>query len=172
MKSIKQAFTLTELLVAVVLIGVLAGIAVYAYNSIKNETKTASNLAAAKEVLEKADLFKLKEGFYPHLYQLKNATTNGNAADTSGHDVPDAKIDKKIVDRIQHDSFLQSNKDAISYKLCTDGKATHDSHSWDFEGGADLAVMTGASIRYWSYTRNRVELLQIGHCYCESCYVK
>jgi prepilin-type N-terminal cleavage/methylation domain-containing protein len=55
-KNIKQqGFTIVELLIVIVVIGILAAITIVAYNGIQNRGKTAAAQSAANTVIKKAE---------------------------------------------------------------------------------------------------------------------
>lgn len=68
----ERGFTIVELLVVIVIIGILATITIVSYNGVQNKARTASALTSAQEVQNKADLYAadIGNGIYP---------TNGTA---------------------------------------------------------------------------------------------
>ena len=62
-----KGFTIVELLVVIVVIGILAAITIVAYNGVQNRARATANLSAAQEVQNKAEIFAadVGNGIYP-----------------------------------------------------------------------------------------------------------
>ena len=87
-KNIKdQGFTIVELLIVIVVIGILAAITIVAYNGIQNRGKAAAGQALATQIDNKAESYNAVKGVYPDLATLKAVTT----------DPAEAKLDKPDV---------------------------------------------------------------------------
>ena len=63
--SNQKGFTIVELLIVIVVIGILAAITIVAYNSIQNRGKIASAQAAANTVIKKAEAANAIASSYP-----------------------------------------------------------------------------------------------------------
>ena len=72
----EAGFTLIELLIVIVILGILAGIVVFAVGSAKTDSVSASCKADIKTVNTAAEAYKAKTGAYPTTAQL---TTGANA---------------------------------------------------------------------------------------------
>lgn len=70
----KQGFTIVELLIVVVVIGILAAITLVSYNGIQNRAKLSSAQALAQNVSKKAQVFYTLQGTYPTLAELTSTT--------------------------------------------------------------------------------------------------
>jgi general secretion pathway protein G len=68
-----RGFTIVELLIVIVVIGILAAIVIVAYNGVQNRAKTQSGQAAASNVLKKVEAYNAAVGSYPL------AAANGDA---------------------------------------------------------------------------------------------
>jgi len=77
-KSNKQGFTIVELLIVIVVIGILAAITIVAYNGIQNRSKTAAAQSAANTVIKKAEAANSIASSYP------TVAGTGTAAGTFG----------------------------------------------------------------------------------------
>lgn len=74
-----KGFTIVELLIVIVVIGILAAITIVAYNGVQQRANTTKAQTAAKEVVNKAEVYAAdNSGTYPTLAQLNAAT--GTAA--------------------------------------------------------------------------------------------
>ena len=66
----QDGFTLVELLIVIVILGVLAGIVVFAVGNSKQDADTAACQATNKTVSVAAEAYKAKAGVYPTFAQL------------------------------------------------------------------------------------------------------
>lgn len=78
-ESGEAGFTLIELLIVIVILGILAGIVVFAVGNSKQEATTAACDANKKTVSTAAEAYKAKNGTYP-----ASLTTTGFLKDTDG----------------------------------------------------------------------------------------
>jgi prepilin-type N-terminal cleavage/methylation domain-containing protein len=58
----ESGFTIVELLIVIVVIGILAAITIVAYNGVQNRARTTSAQAAAQEVQNKAEVYAADTG--------------------------------------------------------------------------------------------------------------
>lgn len=67
LKAMKKdrGFTIVELLIVIVIIGILAAIVIVAYNGIQNRAKTQSANVAASNVQKKIEAYNAATGSYP-----------------------------------------------------------------------------------------------------------
>lgn len=61
----ERGFTIVELLIVIVVIGILAAIVIVAYNGIQNRAKTQSGQAAASNLQKKIEAYNAAVGSYP-----------------------------------------------------------------------------------------------------------
>lgn len=61
----KQAFTIVELLIVIVVIAILATVTIVSYNGISNQAKESSLKSELSTLYKKAELYKTKNGSYP-----------------------------------------------------------------------------------------------------------
>jgi prepilin-type N-terminal cleavage/methylation domain-containing protein len=60
--SKERGFTIVELLIVIVVIGILAAITIVAYNGVQNRARTTTNQANAQEVQNKAEVYAADTG--------------------------------------------------------------------------------------------------------------
>ena len=58
----QRGFTIVELLIVIVVIGILAAITIVAYNGVQNRARTTTNQANAQEVQSKAEVYAADTG--------------------------------------------------------------------------------------------------------------
>jgi prepilin-type N-terminal cleavage/methylation domain-containing protein len=72
----QRGFTIVELLIVIVVIGILAAITIVAYNGVQTKAKTTSAVAAANTAMQKAELYNTDQSRYPLLTtELTGAAT-------------------------------------------------------------------------------------------------
>jgi type II secretion system protein G len=79
-KSPTQGFTIVELLIVIVVIGILAAITVVAYNGIQQRGRDARRLADIKSVDRALQLYYVDNGSYPSTSTLDDALTDSTCA--------------------------------------------------------------------------------------------
>lgn len=141
-----KGFTIVELLIVIVVIGILAAITIVAYNGIQNRSKTSASQALAAQVAKKAETFYSIESAYPSQAQLTANTGNGTA-----NNPPEAKLDdsSSVLAYVAGTGAGQGENPAtyadgkkVTYVFC----------------GATL----GANLWYWSYTAATRILIKVG----------
>lgn len=70
----KNGFTIVELLVVIVVIGILASITIVSYNGITARANTAGAQSAAQSVTQKVEMYNAERGKYP--YTSSDLTTD------------------------------------------------------------------------------------------------
>ena len=73
-KTKKKGFTIVELLVVIVVIGILAAITIVSYTGITNKAKTSKAQASASSTLDVANLYNAENGLYPVLASVTLGT--------------------------------------------------------------------------------------------------
>ena len=77
----ERGFTIVELLIVIVVIGILAAITIVAYNGVQNRARTTTAQSNAQEVQSKAEVYAADEGngAYPTQAQLTGVATTSTA---------------------------------------------------------------------------------------------
>ncbi len=148
-KTIKKGFTIIELLIVIVVIGILAGIVTVTYNGIQDRAKTTAASTAAKEVGDKAKVFYAEQSAYPTSAELIAAQAAG------GVDVPTAKLTKETSDKVKPAAPTSSTKTDIGYQLCNASGDVTD---------ANKADATGVKVSYWDYQGKAAKTITVGDC--------
>jgi prepilin-type N-terminal cleavage/methylation domain-containing protein len=78
----ERGFTIVELLIVIVVIGILAAITIVAYNGVQNRARTTTAQANAQEVQSKAEVYAADtgNGAYPTQIQLTGVPTTDTAS--------------------------------------------------------------------------------------------
>jgi prepilin-type N-terminal cleavage/methylation domain-containing protein len=98
----QQGFTIVELLIVIVVIGILAAITIVAYNGVQNRAKTSSAQSLANAIVKKAEAYNTLKSNYP-------------AAIANFADYPESKLDNASAVT----TALPTDESTVSYKTCT-----------------------------------------------------
>ena len=136
-----SGFTIVELLIVIVVIGILAAITIVAYNGVQNRARTTEAQSSAKEVVNKAEVYAADtgNGVYPTAAQLKAATT--------GTAVLSTKVNPLINGTTPAAAPASGTPTAISYATCgtspnfTGAKVGY----WDYAAGAPVYLNAGSA---------------------------
>jgi prepilin-type N-terminal cleavage/methylation domain-containing protein len=163
-KSKQQGFTIVELLIVIVVIGILAAITIVAYNGIQNRGKAAAGQAAANALMKKAEAFNTVNSVYPSYCQLvTNSNTPTGAAPSAGtagvgtcvaggtSAGPEAKLDSvagitlpSAAAGTSYTSTVSNGNAVIAYWAC--GASTGANiYYWDYSSGAISTKMTAGT---------------------------
>jgi len=105
-KQLNKGFTIVELLIVIVVIGILAAITMVSYNGIQNRSKTAAGQQLANSVSKKVQAYYTVESDYPAVIgdfsnvpeaELDNPGSVEVAANTSGFTSSVANGGKKVL---------------------------------------------------------------------------
>lgn len=79
----QQGFTIVELLIVVVVIGILAAIVIVAYNGVTNSAKSSAWKSDAQNLAKIAEVVNARTGSYPSGANDAALTTSFNSTDTA-----------------------------------------------------------------------------------------
>lgn len=81
-----QGFTVVELLIVIVVIGIVAAITIVAYNGIQARGRDAARISKLNQIAKAIELYKIDNGMYPPiLHGLGYETTCGSQTENWGH---------------------------------------------------------------------------------------
>lgn len=136
-KNRQAGFTIVELLVVIVVIGILASITIVAYNGVTNRAKTVKAQSNAAVIQRKAEAFNGLVGTYPTAVAATTGFSTASPADTSvslqGSGIVFAAIS----------TTAPTNENTVEYLPCTT------------PSGA------GAKVGYWDYSAATPAKVQI-----------
>lgn len=82
----RRGFTIVELLIVIVVIGVLAAISIAAYNSVQSKARDSSRIAKLDQLVKGIELYYAQNGYYPPIdHGLGTETSCGSQTDNWGH---------------------------------------------------------------------------------------
>ncbi len=144
-KTVKKGFTIIELLIVIVVIGILAAIVVVTYQGVQNQANTTAAEQNAREVVNKATAFNAVATVYPTWDELKIATPSG-ASDK----IQAAELSEKVKNLIGNNDNApagtdSTSKNRIQYTQCKVGSNP-----------------VGAVATFWDFSKNQVRSLRVG----------
>lgn len=158
LKNNTKGFTIVELLIVIVVIGILAAITIVAFNGIQARGKASSAQSTANVIAKKAEAWNSIQGSYPVYCQFARNETNATGTPTTGTGTTgctanatptagpnEAKLDDpNLVAFVAAGVTAANGVNTVQYVPC--GTAPH----------------TGARIHYWNYTATTPALTTAG----------
>lgn len=129
----EQGFTIVELLIVIIVIGILAAIIIVAYNGVTNSARDSGAKAAGTNVQKKAEAFNAANGYYPGDFNQA-----GHTAATSTTDFNSTTASQFTGTGLSIGTPTSANgQTTVQYKVCS-----------------APAGATGYQVYYWSYSNN------------------
>ncbi len=129
-----RGFTIVELLIVIVVIGILAAITIVAYNGVQNRAKTQSGQAAASNVQKKIEAYNAAVGSYP------TGAADGNALEALLNGQTESNIGSIQIAV----PTSTTGQNTVQVQYCTAG-ATGFRLAW-FDYGANAVVADASKI--------------------------
>lgn len=141
----EKGFTIVELLIVIVVIGILAAIVTVAYQGVTARANTSTANATATSVMKKVEAYAAEEGTYPTAPSaLTAATTKSYGLQGSGVIFnPTTALSAKPAG-----TAAQPN-DTVSFYTCSSGSP---------------ATQVGNKIAYWDFTDKQIKFVYAGGC--------
>ncbi len=184
-KHSKKAFTIVELLIVIVIIGILSGVVVAAYNGIQNRARTAKMRSVALEIRDKAAAFYAETSFYPGSGRLKNPYDEyinqdpviGHAAakEASGATKIDSAVLSKqaraaLVDALTASDYFSRSEESMTeemrakhHEVVGMGSCSENEIGWRSQYGPDAS---GVFLTYYDYSAKKIsrDIIYLGNC--------
>jgi prepilin-type N-terminal cleavage/methylation domain-containing protein len=146
-KNKVKGFTIVELLIVIVIIGILAAITVVSFSGITAKANTASEQSAANAVISKALVYKASVGQYP----IKIGTLTGLAT-----------TDPAYLSGVTNSTSLTapaSPYNTVQYLICASktGNVAASTYATDISSDSGVSfvsttTVTGIIAKYWDFT--------------------
>jgi len=120
----QRGFTIIELLIVVVVIGILAAIVIVAYNGVTNRARSSKSAATGSSLVKKLEDYNAEIGNYPATYSLLTG-----AASTTSYYIPTGSFTLKTTAIASTDSETTFN-----YGSCAGGG--FQISVWDYANNA------------------------------------
>lgn len=137
--SAQKGFTIVELLIVIVVIGILAAITIVAYNGVTNRANAASALSAANSVDKKAEAYNAEIGRYPVL--TSELTT---AAASASYNLPTGAV--TFTGSFADITAAPSTPNTVRFLKCAAAAAN--------QAAITTSNITGVRVSYWDYAGN------------------
>jgi len=119
----KRGFTIVELLIVIVVIGILAGITVVAFNGVTARANATSAEAAASSVLKKAQAYNAEENGFP----TTPGALTGAGAQTESYGLTGVTFTTGTVSTTE-----PAGPSVLQFYTCDDALGTQVAY-WDYE---------------------------------------
>jgi len=130
-----RGFTIVELLVVIVVIGILASITIVSYAGVTARANTASAQAAANNYIQKAEAYNADQSAYP-----VGTTTLTSATADKIYALSGVTVDNALLTT----SHLPTSPSQVNYFKCTD------------------ATTVGIGVGYWNYGTSAINYVWSG----------
>lgn len=144
-KKDERGFTIVELLIVIVIIGILAALVIIAYSGITNRAKAQSAQATASALQKKIEAYAADQsGTYPAMTTAAGLTTALNAVNVSN-------ISSSGISITAAGSVSDTNgQKTVAIESCTAGGTGYRIRYWDYAATTPALIAGGSS----TYTGN------------------
>ena len=153
----QKGFTIVELLIVIVVIGILAAITIVAFNGVQNRGKASSAQSAANAVVKKLEAWNSVQGSYPTYCQFVTNTTNA----TGGPPTAGVGLGTTAP------CVAGATAGPVEAKLDSPNDVTLVASTVTSANGTSVVNLssmsaTGAYVNYWNYTASSAALTTSG----------
>lgn len=160
-----KGFTIVELLIVIVVIGILAAITIVSFNGVSAKAKTAKAQSDASSILKKLELYRslsVDSGDgYPLPNQAHQHWYNLEESDMSSSD-PLTKLPSNL--RVVRGDENSNDSDALWSLVSTNAVTTPAEYAFVVCSNVTTSVQTGVKVAYPNFTTQKVEWLRMGSC--------
>lgn len=134
----QNGFTIVELLIVIVIIGILAAITIVSYTGITARANTAASQSAASATISKATIYFTEKNGWPATYGLLTGAASTDTWDLNG-------VSFVATANLQALAGVPANNSTVLYEVCgVNAAAASTSY-------ATVTNITGIKVDYWKY---------------------
>jgi len=140
----EKGFTIVELLIVIVVIGILAAITIVSFNGVTNKANTTSAKSSASAVIKKSEAYNAEKGSYPLTLTALTSAAQTESYSLTGVTVQAAaptSTNGKTTVQFQKCAATAANEAAITASTITGVKVVY----WDFSAGAVAELNSGST---------------------------
>ena len=134
----ESGFTIVELLVVIVVIGILAAITIVSYIGISAKANNSAAESTAHAAISKASAYNAEKGKWPLTFGLLTGAASTDSWDLNG-------VSFVATANLQALASAPANTSTVLYELCGVGAAAAATTY------ATITVPTGIQVNYWKY---------------------
>ena len=123
-QSKAKGFTIVELLIVIVIIGILAAISIVAYNGVTQKARDDERVSDARNIVNAAASYNAEYGAWPTAGQVRGA--DDVTGQSSGTKFTTVKLTGNASSRITGTAPSASAKDNYQYEVCSTGSPAQD----------------------------------------------
>jgi len=153
----ERGFTIVELLIVIVVIGILAAITIVSFNGVTARANTANAQSAAESTIKKIEAYNAEKSGYPDTISgtLKSTTNSGTSYYLTGVDIDSAGV--------LTTSNLPGKPSEINFLVCGTGSTTaKPTTPVGTATTTAVTTITGAQVNYWDYQTKAIVTMSTG----------
>jgi len=136
----ESGFTIVELLVVIVVIGILAAITIVSYIGISAKANSAASQSTANAVISKASAYNAEKGIWPTSYGLLTGALPADSWDLNN-------VSFVGTANLQALAGVPANTSTVLFEVCGVGAAAAATSAATVLAG----TVTGLKVDYWKY---------------------
>jgi len=149
----ERGFTIVELLIVIVVIGILAAITIVAYNGVTARANTTASAATGATVAKKAEAYNAEKSGYPNSLSLLTASADSGAS----YFVPASSLVlvTTAISASNPASASKTTKD-LNFTVCGTAAAAVSTSA------ATTTNVTGIKVDTWDYSKSVLQTVSVG----------